>query len=196
MAGTAAGTAAADGAVEVRGFRRGAGRQVMGELLAGCAGAVAQGQLANDVLLELPGLPVAIDLYDPWLVENLSYRDVLGLDPYRNDHATWVLQMSRGDLFLCSSQDQRLFYLGFLAALGRVNPQRVAADPDLDGLIVPVPFGVPARAAAPPPLAAAARGRRDAPAACSSAASTTGTTRGRCSTPCRCCPPPSTGAST
>jgi glycosyltransferase involved in cell wall biosynthesis len=127
------------GGVEVRRFERGR----LAALLADCDAAVAQGQLANDLLLERPELPVAIDLYDPWLVENLHYLDSLGLDPYRNDHATWVLQLSRGDFFLCSSEEQRLFYLGFLAALGRVNPERVAADPDLAGLIAAVPFGVP-----------------------------------------------------
>ena len=125
--------------VEVRRFERGR----LAEVLHGCDGAVAQGQLANDVLLELPQLPVAIDLYDPWLVENLSYSATLGLDPYRNDHATWVLQMSRGDFFLCSSEEQRTFYLGFLTALGRVNPERVVMDPEMDSLIAPVPFGVP-----------------------------------------------------
>lgn len=117
---------------------------------AGCTSVVAQGQLGNDALVELgsasglPGaLPVAIDLYDPWLIENFAYVSSLGLDPYRNDHATWVLQMSRGDFFLCSSDEQRTFYLGFLAALGRVNPERLMGDPDLAGLIAPVPFGVP-----------------------------------------------------
>jgi glycosyltransferase involved in cell wall biosynthesis len=125
----------------VRRFERGR----LAALLAGCDAAVAQGQLANDVVLELPALPVAIDLYDPWLVENLHYAATLGLDPYRNDHATWVLQLSRGDFFLCSSEEQKTFYLGFLAALGRVNPERVAADPGLDGLIAPVPFGLPDR---------------------------------------------------
>lgn len=113
------------------------------ELLADCDGAVAQGQLANDLLLECPHLPVAIDLYDPWLVENLHYVRELGLDPYRNDHATWVLQLARGDFFLCSSEEQRLYYTGFLTALGRVNPRRLETDPDLAGLIAPVPFGVP-----------------------------------------------------
>jgi len=121
--------------VEVRRFERGR----LAEVLEGCDAAVAQGQLANDVLLELPQLPVAIDLYDPWLVENLSYAATLGLDPYRNDHATWVLQMSRGDFFLCSSEEQRTFYLGFLTALGRINPERL----DVEDLIAPVPFGVP-----------------------------------------------------
>lgn len=122
----------------------------LGALCAGCTSIVAQGQLANDAVVELGSqaggeraLPVAIDLYDPWLIENFAYVETLGLDPYRNDHATWVLQMSRGDFFLCSSEEQRTFYLGFLAALGRVNPERLADDPDLAGLIAPVPFGVP-----------------------------------------------------
>jgi len=107
--------------------------------------AVAQGQLANDLLAARPDLPVAIDLYDPWLVENFHYSSTLGYGPYRNDHATWVHQMSRGDFFLCSSAEQRLFYLGFLLALGRVNPDRVANDPELAGLVGVVPFGVDAR---------------------------------------------------
>lgn len=113
------------------------------ELLADREAVVAQGQLANDAVLAAPSLPAVIDLYDPWLVENLHYLASLGLDPYRNDHATWILQMSRGDFFLCSSEEQRQFYLGFLAALGRVNPYRVGADPDLRRLVDVVPFGVP-----------------------------------------------------
>src|SRR5436853_6019818 len=125
--------------IEIRSFERGR----LAALLADCDAAVAQGQLANDLVLEMPGLPVAIDLYDPWLIENFAYYETLGLDPYRNGHATLALQMSRGDFFLCSSEEQRTFYLGFLAALGRVNPERMAGDPDLATLIAPVPFGVP-----------------------------------------------------
>jgi len=126
-------------AVSIRRFERGRLREILGD----CQAGVAQGQLANDLLLEMPGLPVAIDLYDPWLIENLTYAGTLGYGPFRNDHATWVLQLSRGDFFLCSSEEQRTFYLGFLTALGRVNPERLAADPDLETLIAPVPFGVP-----------------------------------------------------
>ncbi len=125
--------------VEVRSFERGG----LARLLADCDGAVAQGQLANDILVEVPELPCAIDLYDPWLVENMHYVETLGLGPYRNDHATWVLQMSRGDFFLCSSEEQRNYYLGFLTAVGRVNPEILRRDPDLQRLIAPVPFGVP-----------------------------------------------------
>ena len=104
---------------------------------------VAQGQLANDVLLARPEAPVAIDLYDPFLVEHLQYLETLGLDPYRNDHTTWVLQLSRGDFFLCSSPEQRLYYLGFLTAVGRVNPERAATDADFRRLIEVVPFALP-----------------------------------------------------
>jgi glycosyltransferase involved in cell wall biosynthesis len=130
--------------LQVGGFElRRCERRRLAEQLAGCDGVVAQGQLANDVVLAAPALPVALDLYDPWLVENLAYLPTLGLDPYRNDHASWLLQMSRGDFFLCSSEEQRAFYLGFLAAIGRVNPELAAGDPDLRSLIDVVPFGVP-----------------------------------------------------
>ena len=125
--------------VPIRRFDRGRLREILGD----CRAAVARGQLANDLILEMPELPLAIDLYDPWLIENLTYAGSLGFGPYRNDHATWVLQMTRGDYFLCSSEEQRTFYLGFLTALGRVNPERLAGDPDLSTLIAPVPFGVP-----------------------------------------------------
>jgi glycosyltransferase involved in cell wall biosynthesis len=124
---------------EVRTFEPGK----VAELVAGCDAAVAQGQLANDLVLACPELPTAIDLYDPWLIENAHYLPTLGLDPWRNDHATWVLQLSRGDVFLCAAQEQRLFYAGFLTALGRVNPERLETDPDLTGLVLEVPFGVP-----------------------------------------------------
>ncbi|MEL7058525.1 MAG: glycosyltransferase family 4 protein [Acidobacteriota bacterium] len=126
-------------ATQVRQFERGR----LGEILGDCDVVVSQGQLANDVVLELSTTPVVIDLYDPFLVENLTYVESLGLDPWRNDHATWVLQMSHGDFFLCSCQEQRQFYLGFLTALGRVNPRRLHDDPDLRGLVDVVPFGVP-----------------------------------------------------
>jgi glycosyltransferase involved in cell wall biosynthesis len=112
-------------------------------LMSGCACVVAQGQLANHLPLEVPEMPAAIDLYDPWLIENLNYYDTLGLGPFRNDLRSWIVQFSHGDFFLCSSEEQRLFYVGFLAALGRVNPKILKEDPDLTRLIVPVPFGVP-----------------------------------------------------
>lgn len=135
----APGTSGAVSGVEVVPFERGA----LGRRLAGCDAAVAQGSCADALIDELPDLPVAIDLTDPWLVENLSYAATLGLDPYRNDHASWWHQLSRGDFFLCASEPQRSYYLGFLTAVGRVHPGRYAEDPDLSRLIAVVPSGVP-----------------------------------------------------
>jgi glycosyltransferase involved in cell wall biosynthesis len=101
------------------------------------------GHLGNHYLAQRDDLPVVVDLYDPFLVENLHYHRELGFDPYRTDHATWKLQLGRGDFFLCSSAEQRLFYLGWLGALGRVNPLVLEADPTLDRLICELPFATP-----------------------------------------------------
>lgn len=99
--------------------------------------------LGNHYLAQRDDQPVVVDLYDPFLIENLHYYVELGSEPFVNDHATWVLQLGRGDLFLCSSPEQRLYYLGWLTALGRVNPMVLADDPELERLIVELPFAVP-----------------------------------------------------
>jgi glycosyltransferase involved in cell wall biosynthesis len=107
------------------------------------------GHLGNHYLSQRDDLPVVVDLYDPFLVENLHYHRELGFEPYRTDHATWKLQLGRGDFFLCSSAQQRFFYLGWLGALGRVNPLILEDDPELQGLITELPFGTPREG--PPP---------------------------------------------
>ncbi len=107
--------------------------------------------LGNHYLSQRDDLPVVVDLYDPFLVENLHYHRELGFEPYTNDHATWRLQFSLGDFFLCSSEEQRLYYLGWLTALGRVNPLVLEDDPTLKQLIVEVPFGTPDEPAPSPP---------------------------------------------
>ncbi len=98
--------------------------------------------LGNHYLAQRDDQPVVVDLYDPFLIENLHYYNELGAEPFVNDHATWVLQLERGDLFLCSSPEQRLYYLGWLTAVGRVNPLVLADDPALERLIVELPFAV------------------------------------------------------
>jgi len=106
--------------------------------------------LGNHYLCQRDDQPVVVDLYDPFLVENLHYHRELGFEPYATDHATWRLQMARGDFFLCSSEEQRLYYLGWLSALGRVNPLSLEADPTLERLIVELPFAAPAGEPPPP----------------------------------------------
>jgi glycosyltransferase involved in cell wall biosynthesis len=124
---------------DIRPFRSGQ----LKSLLSDCDCVVAQGQLANHLPVEAPEIPAVIDLYDPWLIENLNYYETLGIGPFWNDLQSWITQLSHGDFFLCSSQEQRHFYIGFLAALGRINPKILQKDPDLQGLITQIPFGVP-----------------------------------------------------
>ena len=86
--------------------------------------------------------PLVVDLYDPFPIENLNYFPQLGDGPYRHDRVTLERQLRAGDLFLCSSTEQRLFYLGMLYALGRLNPETYFADFSLANLVREVPFGV------------------------------------------------------
>jgi len=88
-------------------------------------------------------IPTVIDLYDPFIVENLHYYPARGAEVFTHDHATLVQSLLRGDLFLCASEAQRLFYLGALLAVGRVNPIAFENDPHFDRLIRIAPFGVP-----------------------------------------------------
>lgn len=89
---------------------------------------------------------MVVDIYDPMHLEQLEQgRELPGgqWDTQVKD-ATDVLneQLERGDFFLCASERQRHFYLGQLAALGRINPSNYADDPDLERLIAVVPFGL------------------------------------------------------
>ncbi|MGH9457304.1 MAG: glycosyltransferase family 4 protein [Thermoanaerobaculia bacterium] len=113
---------------------------------------VVQGHATNELFAYGVERPTVVDLYDPYLVENFHYWDELGERVFRHDHATLLGSLRRGDLFLCASEAQRLFYTGLLAAAGRVNPALFAADPALESLLRIVPFGVQ------PPRRSPARG--------------------------------------
>jgi len=90
---------------------------------------------------------LVVDVYDPMHLEQLEQSRGLPADQWQSQvgDATAVLneQMKRGDFFLAASERQRMFWLGQLASLGRVNPLTYAGDPDLEGLISVVPFGLP-----------------------------------------------------
>ena len=117
-----------------------------GELAASARGvdaAVVSGHAANAWFHQVPGIPVAADLYDPFPVENLHYARTLGEATARHDRATLALSLARADLFLCASPEQRLFYAGALFASGRIGPANFPEDPALERLLAVVPFGVP-----------------------------------------------------
>ena len=89
---------------------------------------------------------IVADIYDPMHLEQLEQARHLPAATWNKQVAdtTEVLnqQLSRAAFLLCASERQRMFYLGQLAALGRVNPATYADDPDLAKLIAVVPFGL------------------------------------------------------
>lgn len=88
------------------------------------------------------------DIYDPMHLEMLEQGRELARPTWelRVGTATRVLndQLALADFFVCASERQRLFYLGQLAGLGRVNPANYEHDPHLRGLLDVVPFGLDA----------------------------------------------------
>ena len=91
---------------------------------------------------------VVADIYDPMHLEMLEQGRELPRATWdlRVRTATDVLneQLALGDFFLCASERQRLFYLGQLAALGRITPATYESDPHLERLIAVAPFGLDA----------------------------------------------------
>ena len=117
--------------------------------------AVVQGHAANDLFTHGQPVPTVVDLYDPFIIENLHYHASRGAEVFTHDHATLIRSLMQGDLFLCASEAQRMFYLGTLLAVGRLNPIAFETDEHLDSLLRIAPFGVQ------PPREIPARGTHD-----------------------------------
>ncbi len=90
--------------------------------------------------------PVVVDIYDPYHLENLEMGGAVRAGADRavaRQVGVLNVALRRGDFFTCASERQRDFWLGSLAALGRVNPYTYEASPLLDKLVRAVPFGLP-----------------------------------------------------
>ncbi|MFN2224662.1 MAG: glycosyltransferase family 4 protein [Anaerolineae bacterium] len=98
------------------------------------------------------GRPIVIDGYDPYPAESVSLvvdrtpkeQTIYQRGLIENLHR----ECQAGDFFLCASEQQRLWWLGMLAATGRLNPWTFGADATLRTLVDVVPFGCPSE----PPL--------------------------------------------
>ncbi|HEX5492940.1 MAG TPA: glycosyltransferase [Mycobacteriales bacterium] len=91
---------------------------------------------------------LVVDLYDPMHLEQLAMAGTID-DANRvanTNTSVRVLneQMVRGDFFLCASEQQRHFWLGGLASVGRLNVTNYDADSSARSLIAVCPFGLPA----------------------------------------------------
>ncbi|HSP14453.1 MAG TPA: hypothetical protein VLV78_06860 [Thermoanaerobaculia bacterium] len=104
--------------------------------------AIVQGHAVNALFAHGKVLPTVVDLYDPFIIENLHYFAERGAEVFQHDHATLMSSFARGDFFLCASEAQRLFYLGVMLAAGRLSPAAFERDRHLDALIRVAPFGV------------------------------------------------------
>ncbi len=108
--------------------------------------------LSTSTLLLFPFLktvdvPLVIDVYDPFLLESLP---LLATQPEaeRNRRHSDVLDsltdlLVWGDFFVCASERQRDYWLGWLNALDRINPATYDDDPTLRNLVDVVAFGLP-----------------------------------------------------
>lgn len=110
--------------------------------------AVLQGHVVNEFIAHGTAIPLVVDLYDPFIVENLHYYASRGREVFDHDYPTFTRSLKRGDFFLCASDAQRMFYLGAMLASGRLTPERFVDDPTLQSLIALAPFGVPSPRAA------------------------------------------------
>ncbi len=89
--------------------------------------------------------PLVVDLYDPFILSDLEFYGAgFGAAGGRPLLALRWLQhhLENGDFFVCASEAQRRFWLGMLAAAGRVNHANYAADRELARLLAVVPFGI------------------------------------------------------
>ena len=90
---------------------------------------------------------IIVDLYNPFNLESLEmYRNDDLAERLRIDRSNIDIikfQLSIGDFFICASEKQRSYWLGLLAAMGRINPINYDSDNALRKLIDVVPFGIP-----------------------------------------------------
>ena len=99
----------------------------------------------NPVVREAAHL--VVDLYGPFQLEGLHRHEEHPITRQRamaaSDRDAVLDMVMAGDLFLCASDRQRDFWLGWLDAAGRVNPDTHEHDPGYNSLLRVVPFGLP-----------------------------------------------------
>jgi glycosyltransferase involved in cell wall biosynthesis len=92
---------------------------------------------------------LVVDLYDPFVLENLHYylQEPVEVQEQLNDHAVAITNhlAKIGDFFICGNDRQRDYWMGVLTANGRANPRNFLQDPTLYQLIDIVGIGFPSR---------------------------------------------------
>lgn len=90
---------------------------------------------------------LVVDLYDPWVLENLEQHADLGArsctEHLLADADVQNELVDAGDVFICASERQRDYWLGMLTSRGRLDHSAWRDDPELRTLIDVVPYGAP-----------------------------------------------------
>ena len=90
---------------------------------------------------------LVMDGYDPHTFENLVWNRGRPLEERLESHRRRLrileMQCAAGDFYICAGERQRMLWLGWLEAAGRVNPLTFDEDPALLKLVDMVPTGVP-----------------------------------------------------
>ncbi|MEK5206062.1 glycosyltransferase [Psychrobacillus sp. FSL H8-0510] len=91
--------------------------------------------------------PLIIDLYDPFIFEELEVNaNGRNLDVQNQLHkssmSVLIDQLQWGDYFICATEKQKDLWIGMLTGLNRINPLEYEIDKSFDHLIGVVPFGL------------------------------------------------------
>ncbi len=123
------------------------GRGRLGRLIKEAKVVIGQGLGVPLWPLLAPGHALVLDFYDPNPVELMAFHRTSDRRPARRAQEHLRRRLSvlarRGDLFLCATARQRDFWLGLLAAAGRLSWEADRSHPNLDDLVTIVPFGLP-----------------------------------------------------
>ncbi|MDP1394622.1 glycosyltransferase [Lysinibacillus capsici] len=92
-------------------------------------------------------IPLIIDLYDPFIFEEIEVNcDKFDLKMQNKLHkssmSVLIDQLKYGDYFICATEKQRDLWVGMLTILNRINPIEYQVDKTLNNLIGVVPFGL------------------------------------------------------
>lgn len=113
-----------------------------------CDVLLAQGFTFNEnPALTQMGKFLVIDLYVPMTLEAMGQYEHLPLNEQSGIQQGIVValrkQMEIGHFYICASERQRDYWLGWLSMAGRVTPGNYRSDRTLRELIGVVPFGLP-----------------------------------------------------
>jgi len=135
--------------LEGAGFRTtAAGRRELREIVKWADVLVFQGLLLSlHPWIAEADLILVADIYDPFHLETLEQErarpEAQRMQISRDTVDALNRQLTRADFLLCASTKQRDFWLGQMAAVGRINPLTYDDDESLRALLAVSPFGLP-----------------------------------------------------